>query len=298
MKAFIDWSINKGYTVLMNNSNPQILQNINFSPETEIYIESGCPKFLLYNLIDRGCKIFTCKGEETSHLREELKIKKTDENDVRVLQQLYQKDPSLFAEMLKPDADEIKFKFIVGKFEALTQIIIGLKTRSRFAEKEYGEFDFLKPQIKALEREKIKLIKSTKPLLTKETQVISIRGISTTLIARLLSQAHPKHFPTLSRYLAYCGYEGYMKKRHEKGKGKRPNYLAHGVLAFMAKSMLMNKNPTYRALYDKCKLRYQTEHPEWSKLHIHNKALNIVATFIAKEFWFKLHNNGENKNVI
>ena len=293
VKVFIDWSIRKGYVVLMNADNPKIINDLDFPPSTEVYIESGCPKFLLYNLINKDCKIFISQSNETAHLREELKIEKTDENDVKVLQLLYQKNPTLFKELLTPDKDEIKLKFIVGKFEALTKIIIGLKSRARMAEKEFGEFDFLKVHLRSLEKEKYNLIISTKSLLTKEMKVISIRGINITLLARLLAQAHPIDFPTLSSYLAYCGYKGYMKKRNEKGKGKRPNYIAHGALAYMAICMLKCKNPTYRALYDKCKLRYQTEHPDWTKLHIHNKSLNIVATYIAKEFWYKLHDMKE-----
>jgi hypothetical protein len=202
-KAFVDWSINKGYVILMNGDEPKILKDLDFPPETEVYIEASCPKVLLYNLINKGCRIFVCRGEETSHLREELKIEKTDENDVKIIQLLYQKNPSLFVEMFTPDKDEIKLKYIIGKFEVLTQIIVGLKSRAHMAEKEYGEFDFLKPQIKILEKEKIKLIRSTRPLLVDEIKIISIRGIYIILMARLLAKAHPKHFPTLSRWLAY-----------------------------------------------------------------------------------------------
>ena len=290
MKVFIDWSINKGFVLLRNDGKIETVQELNFEPDTEVYIESSCPKFLLYNLIDKGCKIFLIQSQETAHLREELKIKKTDENDTKILQLLYQKDPTLFKDMQFQDKNKIKLKFIIGKFEVLTKVIASFKIRTYWAEKEYGEFDFLKPQIKSLEKEKIKLILSVRPLLTKESELIQIKGISTTLIARLLAQAHPRDFPTLSRWLAYCGYKGYMKKRWEKGKGKRPNFVAKTALGFMSRSVLMHHNPTYRPLYDKCKLRYQTEHPDWTKGKIHGKALNVVATYIAKEFWYKLCN--------
>lgn len=294
MKVFIDWSIKKGFVLLRNGNEIETVQELNFEPKTEIYIESGCPKFLLYNLIEKGMKIFISQSKETAHLRDELKITKTDENDVKVLQLLFKKDPSLFVEMSNPDINKIRLKYIMGKYEVLTIAIAGFKNRAHYAEKEFGKFDFLQTHIKDFELEKIKLVKTTELLLANEIKIIQIRGISTTLIARLLAQAYPHDFPTLSRWLAYCGYKGYMKKRNEKGKGKRPNFVAKMILHIMATQMLKFNNPIYRPLYDRCKLRYQTEHPEWAekkatKGQAHRKAMNIVATYIAKEFWFKLH---------
>lgn len=292
MKVFIDWSIKKGYLVLADDNEEEKIQNfktLDFVPETEVYIESGCPKKALYDVIENGCHVFISQSKETERLRSKLKLKKTDENDVKVLQLLYKKNPLLFVKLQKPEVSEIKLKYLMGKYEVLTKIIIGFKNRTRFAEKEFGTFNFLKPQIKVLEKEKFNLIKIVKPLITKEESLISIKGIGTTLIARLLGQKHPKHFLTLSRWLAYCGYKGHVLKRNQKGKGKRPNYTIKAILYLMAESTMKHRTPIYRELYDKCKKKYQKKNLDWTKGHVHGKALNVVATFIAKEFWQKFH---------
>lgn len=292
MKVFIDWSIKKGYLVLADNNGQNEIKNfetLNFVPETEVYIESGCPKFLLYTLIDKDCKIFVVQGKETARLRSHLKHEKTDENDVKVLQLLYKENSLLFVEIQKPNINEIKLKYLMGKYEILTKILTGFKNQSKSAEKEYGSFDFLKLHIKDLEKEKLKIIKSVQPLISTEMSKISIRGINTTLIARLLSQKHPKYFSTLSRWLAYCGYKGYMLKRNQKGKGKRPNYTLKSILYLMATQTIKCKDPNYSKLYYQCKEKIAKEHLDWIKGKIHGKVLNIVATFIAKEFWKKLH---------
>ncbi len=288
MKIFVDWSIKKGYTILQENK-IQTVKTLDFSPDTEVYIESGCPKFLQYNLIDKGCRIFVIQSNETAKKREELRLKKTDENDVKVIYQLYQEHPELFVRLLKLTEDEIKLRYFMGRYEVLTKIIVAFKHRAGWAEKEYGKFDFLEKNIKELEKEKKKIIVDISLLIQFDVKHISIKGIKLGLIARLLTQAHPKHFSTLSSYLGYCGYKGYMLKRNQKGKGKRPNFLAKSILWFMAKETLMKKTEPFYPQYLSCKEKYSKLHPNWIKGRVNAKALNIVATFIAKEFWYKLH---------
>lgn len=293
MKVFIDWSINKGYLALTNNNGTNEIQNLkilDFPPNTEVYIESGCPKKLLYDLIDKGCKIFVVQGKEVAKLREKLKIKKTDKNDVKLIKRLHKENPVLFKKLEKSNVKEIKIKYLMGKYEILTKITTGFKNRTRYAEKEFGKLDFLTLHINALEKEKIKIIKLVEPLIQEEISKISIRGIGNTSIAKVLGQKHPKHFKTLSRWLAYCGYKGHVLNHYQKGKGKRPNYIMKSLFYWMAEETMKHRTPFYRELYDKCKERFQKEHPDFSKGRCHGMALNRVATFVAKMFWKKLHN--------
>ncbi len=53
----------------------------------------------------------------------------------------------------------------------------------------------------------------------------------------------------------------------------------------LAESVLKQKDPVFRPLYDKCKADIAEKYPEYTKAHIHNAALNRTATFLAKRIY-------------
>lgn len=294
MKVFVDWGITKEYEIIYEDENRAITHNTSeeliLPPNSEVYLESGCPHFLLYQLIEKRHKIFICQGKEVKILRDELKLKKDDKTDVALVNILFHQKPDKFVELTKQSYDDIKLKFIVGKFEQLTKVTTGLKNRRFFAEKEYGRIDLYDKTIAIFEEEKTKLIDSAMPLLSPEFRRLKhIKGVDKRLIARLISIAHPRDFPTLSKWLVYCGYKGFVLSRYKKGKGKRPNYQAKSILHLMAKGTMVHGDKNYRSIYDQCKERYSKEHPDYIKGRIHGMALNRVATLIAKEIWNRLH---------
>ena len=300
MKVFVDWSFTKGYEIIYEE-NGVITKN--FSPElnvpqsSEIYVETGCPKHLLYQLVEKKHKVFVCDGRDIKTLRDKTKIKKSDENDVFLINKLYHENPDKFTELTKPNENEIRLDYLMGKYEQLTKTVKSLRVRKKFMEREYGKFGEYKNIIETLGDEKQRLLSLALPLVRYEyDEMKHIKGIGTTLVVRLLALAHPKKFSTLSKYLIYCGYKGCVLDRFTKGKGKRPNYEAKGLLHFMAMETMMLRDLIYRKVYDECKVRYSEENPDWTKTHVHNKALNIVATLIAKEFWYKLHSVGAEKS--
>ena len=298
MKAFVDWSWKKGYEIVYRKTDGTIStehqESLNLPDECkEVYAEPG-QKFLLYNLIQSGKKVFLCSTKATAKLRKERNIKKrtkeSDKVDAMLIYESYRKDPTSFQELKKPDEETIRFQYKLSKYAQISTVLTALKNRKKAFEKQYGKSGELEESIKLLEKEKKTLLKECKPLIKEEYEKTKdIRGIDVGLLARLLAHAHPNKAVTLSRYLSWTGYKGHVLKRNQKGEGKRPNYKAKSDLYLMAKSVIMHGNEDFRPRYDQCKERYRKEHPDWTKRHVDNKALNIIATFIAKEFWKRLH---------
>lgn len=85
MRRFVDWASTREWVVVEEDY-----------PKDEIYIETGCPKYALTQLVQSGSRVFMCSGRVVSNLRKELGWKKSDENDAKLIQELYHRDPSIF----------------------------------------------------------------------------------------------------------------------------------------------------------------------------------------------------------
>jgi len=53
----------------------------------------------------------------------------------------------------------------------------------------------------------------------------------------------------------------------------------------LAEGVMKQRDEKFRSIYDKCKEDIAQKYPEYTKLHIHNGALNRTATFLAKEIY-------------
>lgn len=276
MREFRDWSITKPEASVFEDNGDE---------GNEVYIESGAPKYVLYDLIKEGKEIFVVPGQEVKELRDELGWEKTDENDALVIKELFNRTPDVFVQFSKPKHTEIVLSFLMGKYSQITKDIAGMKNRRKAIKREFGKIGVYDETIKLLEKEKAKLLKQSLPLLTIEINRIKhIKGVGPALTVGLLSVAHPRNFPTKSRYLAYCGYKGHTKETHKFNRqAKSRAYL-------MAKETIMHKDPEYYPFYKKIKGDLKERFPEYPPYRINNMAINRIATFILKEIWEKTHN--------
>ncbi len=105
---------------------------------------------------------------------------------------------------------------------------------------------------------------------------MNIRGLGARLWVGILVTANPLTFKCLSAYLRYCGLTSDVVKQH--------NYKSHAKMLYhvLAQCILKQHDPQFRPIYDKCKADITLKHPDYTKLHIHNAALNRTATFLAK----------------
>lgn len=293
MRQFADWSREKEWVVVEEND-----------PEDEIYLEAGCPKFALMQLIDQGHKVFTCDTKLTNKLRKELGWKKTDENDAKLVQELFHRNPFMFEEFTKPDQLEMRMIIAMAKYEQVNKDLVSLKNRRKAMLREYGDIPVYEKMISLFEEEKQSLLKEVRPYIREElSRVKHIKGVGSTLTARLLAVAHPNRFSTKSKYLLYCGYKAICWETNKY------NRTAKSMLYLMAEQTLRKSDPFYRSLYDKikadqlsktcvdcwltkkgleCKNRKLMDQ-QTCPSRAHNVALNRVATKIATEFWKTLH---------
>jgi len=273
-------------------------------PENEIYLESGCPKYAMTQLIDQGFRLFICQGVDTAKLRKELEWEKSDEKDTELIRELFRRAPEKFVEFEKPQQLVFKRNLIMSEYEAITKELVGIKNRKSAIVKEFGPNLTYEESIKLFEQAKQKLLKQVTPLIQEEmSKIAHIKGVGVAMVARILAVAHPNKFTSKSAYLTYCGY---TKDTRDSNKYNR---LIKSLYYLAASFTMMHKDPVYRKMYDdvkteqlrktcatcwltiknhKCKKRKSIDQ-QICPIRAHTVALNRVSTQIAIEFYKKLH---------
>lgn len=274
-------------------------------PEDELYMERGCPKYALYQLLDDGYRIFQVDGKITKKLRYELGQEKTDEGDAELVKLAFESYPEKFIEFTLPEQTDFRYAFIMSRYEQTTEELAAFKNRRLAFIKEFGPLESFDSIIKILEKDKKEMLKQVAPLIAGEyAKVKHIRGLGPALLARLLAVAHPRNFKSKSAYLLYCGYTKMSRdtnKYHRKAKS---------ILYLIALQTLMHKDEHYRQIYDdakeasskntcatcwltignhKCKKRKEEDQPT-CKIRNHTVALNRVSTKLAKYLYKNLKN--------
>lgn len=287
--VFIDWGATKPHLVLLEeNPIPQPVNSEdlleNYAP-FNAYLEAGCPHKLLYDLIAKGCEIYSCDSHSLVPLRG-IEAK-TDENDVILIRKLWQTNPKNFQQMPLPQRKDIQLSFIMRQYLQFMKEVVRFKRRQMSYEKEFGCSPSYINILKSLEEQKKLKLNMLKPMLKEEmVKIEDIKGIGLRYLAGLLATAHPKRFSTLSKYLSYCGYK---ESSWRKGSGKY-NREAKCLAWQMSKSIILHKDPKFYPLYLKFKDDLRAKNVDCSKSRINGKAINRTSTFILKELYARFHN--------
>ncbi|MBA7699346.1 hypothetical protein ES703_108041 [subsurface metagenome] len=120
-----------------------------------------------------------------------------------------------------------------------------------------------------------KLVKLAPPV----PQALKIKGLGPRLWAGIYITANPTNFPRLSSYLRYCGLVD------KKQLGTKWNRHARMLYHMLADEVMKLRDEKFRPIYDQCKADIAGRYPEYTKIHIHNAALNRTATFLAKKIY-------------
>jgi len=258
---------------------------------TEVYLERGCPHFVLWRLIEKNCEIWQVDGKRVKAYREEHQLEKEDITDAKIIYRLH-KNKGIFKKLEKPTRHELRFQMLLGKFRRLMKMTTALKNQRQAYQLEFGNSRFLETPLKILEKRKKQIIRRASKYVWKEVRELKkIRGLNKRLIVKLLAEAHPKEFPTLSKYLIYCGKKGISRETHKY------NHLASGYLYQMATSLIRQKNERYYSFYKKVKKEFREEHPDYSDGKIDGMARNRVATFLLKEIYYTVREEEPPENV-
>jgi hypothetical protein len=282
---FIDWGVTKLHTVLIGQqTDSKKLSTIDFDSlkPFNAFLEAGCPSNLLYCLIDDGCEVYLCDQNLIHSLRGSHE--KSDETDVHYIRELYLRDQTLFRKIALPQRKDIQIRYIMGQYLHYMKEHASFRRRQQAYEKEFGKSETYSEILVTLKKNKVEALKKLEPLLSEELSKIGdIKGIGLRYLAGLLATAHPKKFPTRSKYLSYCGYKNSSWNR---GSGKY-NRVAKCLAWQMSKSIILHKDPKFYTLYLKFKDDLRVKYPDYSKAKINGMAINRTSTFILKELYLR-----------
>jgi hypothetical protein len=145
-------------------------------------------------------------------------------------------------------------------------------------------------ELKQIDKKKQNVIKDIKSILKDEVKKVKhIKGLGPRYLAGILAYAHPNRFPSLRKFLVYCGY-----KQSAKVTG-RYNRKVCGLVNQIVRSIIIKKDKRYYSLYIKIKDELARDHPDYPKGKIDGMARNRVGTFLLKEIYNIFRNDGENE---
>lgn len=164
------------------------------------------------------------------------------------------------------------------EYDKVNTILVSMKNWSIAYQKDFDKtpnigLEYTSQLKKTLAKELAALVKSELP------KVKHIKGFGPCYLAGILAYAHPSRFPSLHKFLFYCGYT--MVSRETKKYCRRIKPIMYNLVG----SAIKAKDPKYYALYLKLKEDAKTKYPAKSKMKYHMIAINRTATFILKEVY-------------
>ena len=135
---------------------------------------------------------------------------------------------------------------IMREYDRVNAIIVTMKNWSTAYQKDFD----IAPDIGL---EKILQFKKT---LTKKLSILvkdelpkvdHIKGIGPRYLAGILAYAHPSRFPSLRKFLFYCGYTQASRTNKNYNRRIKP------IMRLLAESVIMHKDTKYYPLYHKVK---------------------------------------------
>lgn len=268
-----------------------------------VVLEEGCPTSLIYDLLRVGSQVYLISNRTTQDYRVAHDIEKTDENDAKIIWEFASNGAklkevnfddrlmqmhSLYHQYCRYQKARVAMQnmrkgylrhFGNGESKSLEQSTIILHPSSDTAPYDIA-IDTLKSKEQSLLRKLIPLIaggESKAPVQSVNTlQPPAIKGLGKRIWIGLIVTANPVYFKCLSAYLRFCGLTEDAIKSHK--------YNRHATMLYhlLAEETMKHRDSTFRPIYDKCKANIAGIHPDYTKLHIHNAALNRTATLIAK----------------
>ena len=172
-----------------------------------------------------------------------------------------------------PIIDELKVK--IAEYDRIVQLITLINNWKKGYSKDYGmephiDTSFLRRRKRELEIEIKQIIKS------EGKKILELKCISGILLAKLLAYAHPKRFPSLRKFLHYCGFKKSARITN------RYSRKAKTTVWLMVRMLIMTKNEVYYPLYLRIKQKLSQRFPNYSKRRIDGMARLRVGVFLLK----------------
>jgi len=268
-----------------------------------LVLEQGCPTSLIYDLLRAGSLVYLISNRATQDYRVDQGIEKTDENDARIIYELANNGTKL--RQVNFNDRDIEMHSLYHQYCRYQKARVAMQNQKKAHLRHFGDgesiirlksrvlvqpssdtlpYDIAIDTLKAKERS---LLAKLKPLVAGGesnggiqsiifVQPPAIKGLGDRIWAGLIITANPIYFEHLSAYLRFCGLTGDVIESHKYNRHARMLY------HMLADEVMKQKDPTFRPIYDKCKADIAKRHLDYTKLHIHNAAMNRTATMLAK----------------
>lgn len=134
--------------------------------------------------------------------------------------------------------------------------------------------------IQSLESQKKQILKDIKSMIKDDLKKVDyIKGLGLRLLAGLLAYADPKRFPSLRKFLHYCGHK--KSSKITKKYSRKVNSIVYQIVT----GTIMHKDTKYYPLYRKIKENLSERNPQFRKAKIDGMAKNRTGTFLLKEIY-------------
>lgn len=279
-----------------------------------VVLEQGCPMSLIYRLTSHKIVVYLISNRATEDYRKQHSLEKTDENDAKIIYELA--NNGAFLQSISPDDKFLQMHDIYHQYCRYQKARVAMQNMKKAHLRAYsgdGEskhhlnskipvhpspdlspYDIAIDVLQAREKTLIKRLEETAkglPLFEMggestfsvhsnlRVQPPTIKGLGQRLWWGIIVTANPANFKCLSAYLRFCGLTGDVIKTHKYNRHARMLY------RLLAEETMKLRDPKFRAIYDECKVSIAHNHPDYTKGHIHNAALNRTATFLAKTIY-------------
>ena len=165
-----------------------------------------------------------------------------------------------------PNATALSIK--MRQYDEITKLIVMKQNWLRFHEADFG----VVPDIGLEYSLKLKknILEDVEEMIKEELKKVKhIKGVGVRYLAGILAYAHPNRFPSLRKFLFYCGYTEASNKLKKYSRRIKP------IINQAVKNLIMHKDKKYYSLYLKFK----------QDLGNHYKAINRVGTYLLKEIY-------------
>ena len=316
MKIAVDWSHTKGLTTYdgkkvrvedrrsllerlkklgkRGQESRLLLESINEIHCPTIILEEGCPASLISDLVLQGNQVHLISNRATEEYRVKHGIDKSDENDARIIWELANSGAKLRPVSLGDNW--LQLYSLYKQYCRYQKARVAMQNMKKgylrqFGEEESGSASHLSGDtapydiaIDTLKAKEDSVMKKLTPLVSggESKSVLSppsIKGLGNRIWAGIVVTANPADFKCLSAYLRFCGLTEDVIKNHKYSRHTKMLY------HMLAEGILRQKDPTFRSIYDKCKADIVDKNPNYTKMHIHNAALNRTATMLAKHIF-------------
>jgi len=316
MKIAVDWSHTKGFTTydgekvrvedrksllqrlkkLGNRGEESInlLQSRYLIHSPIIILEEGCPASLIYDILLTGSQVRMISNRATEDYRVKHGIAKSDENDARIILELA--DSGARLRSVSVDDNWIQLHSLYRQYVRYQKARVAMQLMKKaylryFGDEESGSAGQLSGDtaaydtaIDTLRAREDSLMKKLTPLVSKgESKSMPtpppIKGLGNRIWAGMMVTANPNDFKCLSAYLRFCGLTDDVVKSQKYNRHARMLY------HMLAEQILRQSDRTFKPIYDKCKADITVKNPNYTKIHLHNAALNRTATMLAKHIF-------------